>query len=150
MRYSSYSFLTSALDEGEWSVSRPGRALPPGKGTPAPTRIIPFGRNLASVAVKKFSHFICFAKKFYKICNFNLICEDNGAINCITVQHRKCSFPSTLMGHTTLVYTVCIVISLNQLMLEKHNKTNRFILIIQIISKRNFTNQVLLMRHMGN
>jgi hypothetical protein len=33
-RYSSYSFLTSALDEGEWSASRPGRDLPPGKGPP--------------------------------------------------------------------------------------------------------------------
>jgi hypothetical protein len=33
-RYSSYSFLTSALDGGEWSASRPGRALPPVKGTP--------------------------------------------------------------------------------------------------------------------
>jgi hypothetical protein len=30
-RYSSYSFTTSALDEGEWSASRPARALPPGK-----------------------------------------------------------------------------------------------------------------------
>jgi hypothetical protein len=27
-RYSSYSFLTSAPDGGEWSASRPGRALP--------------------------------------------------------------------------------------------------------------------------
>jgi hypothetical protein len=35
-RYSSYSFLTSALDGGEWSASRPGRALPPGKGPPVP------------------------------------------------------------------------------------------------------------------
>jgi hypothetical protein len=34
--YSSYSFTTSALDGGEWSASRPGRALPPGKGPPAP------------------------------------------------------------------------------------------------------------------
>jgi hypothetical protein len=32
--YSSYSFLTSALDGGEWSASRPGRALHPGKGPP--------------------------------------------------------------------------------------------------------------------
>jgi hypothetical protein len=32
--YSSYSFSTSALDGGEWSVSRPGRALTPGKGPP--------------------------------------------------------------------------------------------------------------------
>jgi hypothetical protein len=34
--YSSYSFTTSALDGGEWSTSRPGRALPPGKGPPVP------------------------------------------------------------------------------------------------------------------
>jgi hypothetical protein len=27
-KYSSYSYLTSALDGGEWSASRPGRALP--------------------------------------------------------------------------------------------------------------------------
>jgi hypothetical protein len=32
MRNSSYLFLTSALDGGEWSASRPGRALAPGKG----------------------------------------------------------------------------------------------------------------------
>jgi hypothetical protein len=35
-RYISYSYLTSALDGGEWSASRPGRALPPGKGPPVP------------------------------------------------------------------------------------------------------------------
>jgi hypothetical protein len=29
-KYNSYSFLISALDGGEWSASRPGRALPPG------------------------------------------------------------------------------------------------------------------------
>jgi hypothetical protein len=34
--YSSYSFSTSALDGGEWSASRPGRALLPGKGPPVP------------------------------------------------------------------------------------------------------------------
>jgi hypothetical protein len=33
-RYSSYSFSTSALDGGQWSASRPGRALAPGKGPP--------------------------------------------------------------------------------------------------------------------
>jgi hypothetical protein len=32
----SYSFLTSALDGAEWSASRPGRALPPGKEPPVP------------------------------------------------------------------------------------------------------------------
>jgi hypothetical protein len=36
-RYSSYSFSTSALDGGEWSASRPGRVLSPGKGPPVPT-----------------------------------------------------------------------------------------------------------------
>jgi hypothetical protein len=30
-RYSSYSFVTSGLDEDEWSASLPGRALPTGK-----------------------------------------------------------------------------------------------------------------------
>jgi hypothetical protein len=35
-RYSSYSYLTSALDGGEWSASLPGRALPPGKEPPVP------------------------------------------------------------------------------------------------------------------
>jgi hypothetical protein len=33
--YSSYSFST--LDGGEWSASRPGRALAPGKGPPVLT-----------------------------------------------------------------------------------------------------------------
>jgi hypothetical protein len=36
-RYSSCSFLTSALEGGEWSASRPGRALPPGKEPLVPT-----------------------------------------------------------------------------------------------------------------
>jgi hypothetical protein len=36
-RYSSYSFVTSALEGGEWSASRPGRALLPGKEPPVPT-----------------------------------------------------------------------------------------------------------------
>jgi hypothetical protein len=35
-RYSSYSFSTLALDCCEWSASRPGRALPPGKWPPVP------------------------------------------------------------------------------------------------------------------
>jgi hypothetical protein len=35
-RYSSYSFLTSALEGGEWSESRSGRSLPPGKEPPVP------------------------------------------------------------------------------------------------------------------
>jgi hypothetical protein len=32
--YSSYSYLTSALEGGKWSASRPGGALPPRKGPP--------------------------------------------------------------------------------------------------------------------
>jgi hypothetical protein len=36
-RYSSYSFSTAALEGGEWSASRPGRALPPGKQPPVPS-----------------------------------------------------------------------------------------------------------------
>jgi hypothetical protein len=35
-RYSSYSSLTSTLEGGERSASRPGRALPPGKEPPVP------------------------------------------------------------------------------------------------------------------
>jgi hypothetical protein len=34
--YSYCTFLTTALDGGEWSASRPGRALPPGKEPPVP------------------------------------------------------------------------------------------------------------------
>jgi hypothetical protein len=35
-RYSSYSFMASALDGGELSASRPGRVLSSGKGPPVP------------------------------------------------------------------------------------------------------------------
>jgi hypothetical protein len=59
-----------------------------------------FGRNLASVAVKMFSHLIYFKKEFYKFCTFNAICKYDAAVNCITVQHKKGPFLSTLMGHT--------------------------------------------------
>jgi hypothetical protein len=34
--YSSYLFTTSKLDGGEWSASRPGRGLPPGKRPAVP------------------------------------------------------------------------------------------------------------------
>jgi hypothetical protein len=34
--YSSYSFLTSVLDESQWSASRPDHALAPGKGPSVP------------------------------------------------------------------------------------------------------------------
>jgi hypothetical protein len=34
-----------------------------------------FGRNLALVTMKIFSHFIYFIKKFYKFCTFNAICR---------------------------------------------------------------------------
>jgi hypothetical protein len=35
-KYTSYTFSTSALDGGEWSASRPGRVLAPGKGPSVP------------------------------------------------------------------------------------------------------------------
>jgi hypothetical protein len=35
-KYSSYSFLTSAVDGADWSASSPGRALYPWKGHPVP------------------------------------------------------------------------------------------------------------------
>jgi hypothetical protein len=35
-KYNSYTILTSALDGGEWSASRPGHALAPRKGPPVP------------------------------------------------------------------------------------------------------------------
>jgi hypothetical protein len=62
-----------------------------------------FGRNLASVAAKMFSHLIHFVKKVSKFCTFSAICKDNSAANGITARHKKVSFPSTLTGHTTLV-----------------------------------------------
>jgi hypothetical protein len=34
MKYSSFSFMTSAVDRNKCSASRPGRALPPGERTP--------------------------------------------------------------------------------------------------------------------
>jgi hypothetical protein len=37
--YSSYSFLASAIDGGEWSTSRPGRSSPMGKGLPVLIRL---------------------------------------------------------------------------------------------------------------
>jgi hypothetical protein len=48
-----------------------------------------FGSNLASAAMKMFSHFINFKNKFYKFCTLSAICKNNTAINCITVQHNK-------------------------------------------------------------
>jgi hypothetical protein len=60
-----------------------------------------FGWNLASVAMKMFSHLTYFIKKFYKFCTFNAICKYNVATNRITIQHKKGSFPLTLTGHTS-------------------------------------------------
>jgi hypothetical protein len=49
-----------------------------------------FGSNLASVAVKMFSHLIhFFFKKVYKFHTFNAICKDNAAVNCVTLQHKE-------------------------------------------------------------
>jgi hypothetical protein len=62
-----------------------------------------FDRNLASVAVKVFSHLIYFIKIFYKFFTSNAICKENEEINCTTFQHLKGLFSSTSTGHTTLV-----------------------------------------------
>jgi hypothetical protein len=46
-------------------------------------------RDLASVAVKMFSHLIYYMKTFCKSSTFNAICKYNAAINCIIVQYKK-------------------------------------------------------------
>jgi hypothetical protein len=46
---------------------------------------------------------IYFIKRFYKFCTFNAICKDDSAINYITIQHKRGTFPSTLTGDNTLV-----------------------------------------------
>jgi hypothetical protein len=46
-----------------------------------------FGRSLASVAVKIFSHFVDYEKKRYKSCTVNVICGDNAEINHNSVQN---------------------------------------------------------------
>jgi hypothetical protein len=58
------------------------------------------GRNMTSTGEKKLTYLIHYIKPFYKFCTFNVICNDNSAINCITVHHKKVSLQSTLMGHT--------------------------------------------------
>jgi hypothetical protein len=42
-----------------------------------------FGRNVAPVAVKMFSHLIYITKRKFWTCNG--ICEDNAAVNCMLV-----------------------------------------------------------------
>jgi hypothetical protein len=46
-------------------------------------------RRMTSVAVKMFSYLIYFTKKFHKFCIFNSIFKDTGAINHITLQHKR-------------------------------------------------------------
>jgi hypothetical protein len=58
-----------------------GKSVEPG----SPFCVVAFGRNLASAAVKMFSHLIYCTKKFYKFCTFSVIFKDNAVINCITV-----------------------------------------------------------------
>jgi hypothetical protein len=65
-----------------------------------------FGRNLSSVSVRMSSRVIYLKNKFYKLCSFNATCKDYCAINCINDQDKRCSFPSTLTGHTTLVNNI--------------------------------------------
>jgi hypothetical protein len=60
-----------------------------------------FGRSLASVAVKMFSHLIYFIKKFYKFCTLRF--ERQCCSKLYYWKHKKGLYPSTLMGYTTLV-----------------------------------------------
>jgi hypothetical protein len=60
-RYSSYSFPTSALDGGEWSASRPGRALAPGIGPPVPI-VQEAGRAPEPVWTQRLE------EKFFRLC----------------------------------------------------------------------------------
>jgi hypothetical protein len=50
-----------------------------------------------------FSHLIYSVKKFYKFYTLSAICKYDAAINCITGEHRKGSFPSSCAGRTTLI-----------------------------------------------
>jgi hypothetical protein len=44
-------------------------------------------------------YIVVYQQLFNKFCTFSAICKYSAAINCITVQHRKVLFPSTLTGH---------------------------------------------------
>jgi hypothetical protein len=54
---------------------------------------------------------------------FSEICKGNAAINCIIVQHKKGSFPSTFTGHTMLVRIIIMSLTQNNKEKRKKNKT---------------------------
>jgi hypothetical protein len=59
----SYSFMTSALDGGEWSASCPGRALPPEKEPPVPIGH-EAGRASEPVCTQRLEdNFVCFCRR---------------------------------------------------------------------------------------
>jgi hypothetical protein len=68
-----------------------------------------FGRNLASVAVKMFSHLTYFMKKLYKFCAFNAMCKDNAVLllfstkKAISVKFEESHYASSII---TLVLTL--------------------------------------------
>jgi hypothetical protein len=70
-----------------------------------------FGRNLASVAFKMFSHSVFFIKKFYK-CTFNAICRDNAAVDRIAFQDSKVLFPWSMSGYNMLLLYYCLNVAL--------------------------------------
>jgi hypothetical protein len=47
-----------------------------------------FGRNLASVVVKMFSHLNYLKKRVYTFCTFDAICKVDASIICICVRHK--------------------------------------------------------------
>jgi hypothetical protein len=62
------------------------------------------GRNLASVAVKMFSHLIQFIKEYYKFCTFNGIWKDNATINCINNTNRLIPIKFDGPYYTSMLY----------------------------------------------
>lgn len=85
-----------------------------------------FGRNVASVTMKRFLHLTYFIKKFYKYHIFSVIGKDSSALNCITVQHKKFSCLSTLMSHMMLVTLYFVFSSLTY---ERKGISEKFVLV---------------------
>jgi hypothetical protein len=77
--YSSYSFTTSALDGGEWSASRPCRALPPGKGPP-----VPIVQEAGWVPCVSIYSYICM---FHSACVLGSVCSSK---DLYVVTHKLC------------------------------------------------------------
>jgi hypothetical protein len=69
-----------------------------------------FCRNLASVAVKMFSHLIHFYKKMYTFCTFNAICKDNIAKKLYHCSKQKRFTPVNSTDIKRLCMSSCITV----------------------------------------